>query len=71
MSNTPRSKMSIENRAKQFAPFVGQPGLYEALALVEAEVELACQQQKRPPIDMGGPESQLSECYEELNNEDN
>lgn len=42
MSNTPRAKMSIENRAKQFAPFVGQPGLYEALARVEAEVELSC-----------------------------
>lgn len=41
MSDTPRAKMSIENRAKQFAPFNSLPGLYEALAQVEAEVELS------------------------------
>ena len=36
---TPRGKMSVENRAKQFMPFSALPGLDEALAMAEKEAE--------------------------------
>ena len=35
-----RTKMSIENRAKQFMPFSALPGLEDALAAAEAEAEI-------------------------------
>ncbi len=39
--NQPRSKMSAEQRAKQFLPFSALPGLDEALEKIELEIELA------------------------------
>lgn len=36
-----RTRMPIEQRAKQFMPFSALPGLDEALAAVEAEMELS------------------------------
>ena len=37
---TARSKMSVQNRAKQFMPFSALPGLDEALARMETVMEL-------------------------------
>lgn len=44
-----RSKMPVSTRAKQFMPFHAQPGLDAALAAVEAEMELDCDNQPHSP----------------------
>ena len=46
-----REKMSIEDRAKQFLPFMAVAGLYEALEEKEKEVEESYKEQTEKVYD--------------------
>lgn len=51
MANKPRSKMPIEDRAKQFMPFAALKGLPEALAAKEKAVSPKYELSKEMPDD--------------------
>lgn len=46
-----REKMSIEDRAKQFMPFMAVSGLYEALAEKEKEIEELFKEDKEEVVE--------------------
>lgn len=46
-----REKMSIEDRAKQFMPFMAVTGLYEALAEKEKEIEKEYEEEKEKVVE--------------------
>ncbi|MCQ2554358.1 MAG: hypothetical protein MJ171_01745 [Clostridia bacterium] len=46
-----REKMTVEERAKQFMPFMAVTGLYEALAEKEKEIEKEYEEEKEKVVE--------------------
>ena len=63
-----REKMTVEERAKQFMPFMAVTGLYEALAEKEKEIEKEYEEEKTPEYKV--PAGSMPESGKKPDNKD-